>query len=78
MNTISSEQRRIDFLVYRDGIPKTIEFAERTRKIYRTAVLQSRKRGHKKPHFASDPMYRRAFILSYLELKRFISLNQNY
>jgi hypothetical protein len=66
------EQDRIDFIIARDGLDGAIDFASRTIKSYRTAVLTSRKRGHKKPHHASLEMYRRSFIESYVVLKKFL------
>ncbi len=65
-----NEQQRFEFLVARDGMEKALEFAERTMRSYRRAVLHSRKCGHTKPHHASLPEYRRKYILSYLYNKR--------
>lgn len=66
-----SEQARLQFIVARDGLAAARKWAKRTAKIYRSAVLTSRKRGFDKPHHASLPEYRRGFIESYLEFKRF-------
>jgi len=78
MKTIYSEteKQRILFLLQRDGIEKTKNVVKRNKTIYKTAILQSRKRGYSNPHFASDPLYRRHFILSYLEMKRFLSIDE--
>jgi hypothetical protein len=65
------EWRRISFLCARDGIAGAGDYCARTSRIYRSAVLTSRKRGHAHPHFASLPEYRAAFIRSYLDFKRF-------
>ena len=65
-----SEAQRFSFLVERDGLQGALEFAEVTYKMYRKAVLQSRKTGHTKPHHASLPEYRETFIRSYLYLKQ--------
>lgn len=66
------EQQRIQFIIQRDGIEGAIDFARRTMKIYRTAVLKSAKRGHEKPHFASTHDWKRKFIMSYLAFKAFL------
>ena len=65
------ERRCITFLCARDGIAGASEYCERTSQIYRRSVLTSRKRGHMHVHFASLPEYRRQFIASYLDFKRF-------
>jgi len=67
-----SEEKRIRFLVNRDGIIEAKAWAKRTMKIYRTAVLKNGKDGSK-PHFASFREYKRGFIQSYLYLKSFSS-----
>lgn len=69
------EQERINFIIQRDGIEGAVDFCKRTMKIYRTAVLRSRKRGHDKPHHASIPEFRRKFIKSYCAFKKFIAQN---
>jgi hypothetical protein len=76
MTISSSEKQRIDFLLSRDGLEKTIEFVTKTKNIYKTALLHSKKRGYPNPHFATFPMFRRNFILSYLEMKRFLLSQQ--
>ncbi|MEP7062000.1 MAG: hypothetical protein ABI881_06360 [Betaproteobacteria bacterium] len=65
------EWRCINFLCERDGVEGARDYCRRTSSTYRNAVLMSRKRGHAHPHFASLPEYRRAFIASYLDFKRF-------
>jgi hypothetical protein len=65
------ERRCIAFLCARDGIAGAREYCERTVRTYRRSVLTSRKRGHVHAHFASLPEYRRQFIASYLDFKRF-------
>jgi hypothetical protein len=65
------EWRCIAFLCARDGIAGASEYCERTSRIYCRSVLTSRKRGHIHVHFASLPEYRRRFIASYLDFKRF-------
>jgi hypothetical protein len=65
------EWQRISFLCARDGIAAARDYCARTSRIYRNAVLTSRKRGHVHPHFASLPEYRAEFIRSYLDFKRF-------
>lgn len=65
------EWRCIEFLRGRDGVAATCEYCRRTSRTYRSAVLSSHKRGHLRPHFASLPEYRRKFIASYLDFKRF-------
>jgi hypothetical protein len=67
---------RLTLLIERDGLDAAVEFAERTMRVYRTAVLTSRKRGCAKPHHASLPEYRRNFIMGYLSFKQFISRNR--
>ena len=69
------ETARLSHIEHTQGIVAAKEFASRTIKIYRTCVLQSRKRGHLKPHFASFPEYRSKFIKSYLAFKRYIKNN---
>jgi len=58
------DQRRIQFLIGRDGLQVAMEWALRTARLYRKALLSAR-------HYAKNREYRRRFILSYLELKRF-------
>lgn len=60
-----SERQRLGFLVERDGTEAAEKWARRTMQIYRRAVLTPR-------HFASMAQYRRRFIESYCEFKRWI------
>jgi hypothetical protein len=61
-----SEQARLAFLVQRDGALAAAEWARRTMRIYRRAVLAP-------GHFARAPEYRRRFIEAYCEFKRWIA-----
>lgn len=70
------EDLRLAVIVKFEGVKAAVEFAERTMRVYRTAVLTSRKRGCAKPHHASLPEYRRNFIMGYLSFKQFISRNR--
>lgn len=60
-----SEQRRIDFLLQRDGPEPTVAWVRRTLRIYRRAVLDDR-------HFAGRDEWRRKFIAGYCEFKRWL------
>ena len=60
------EEGRIGFLVQRDGRDATIAWVTRTMALYRRAVLAP-------GHFAGTPMYRRSFIRSYREFKRWLA-----
>lgn len=70
---LMGEGQRLAFIEASDGLSAAVEFAQRTLRIYRRAVLTSRKRGHVKPHHASIPQYRREFIESYCAFKRYLS-----
>lgn len=61
-----SERERLAFLVQRDGAEAAAEWARRTMRIYRRALLAPR-------HFAGAPEYRRRFIEAYCEFKRWIA-----
>ena len=61
-----SEDDRIRFLSHRDGLVPTIAWVRRTQRIYRTAVLN-------KDHFASSDVFRRRFIESYCDFKRWLT-----
>lgn len=65
------EFQRIALICARDGLAAAVDFCARTSRIYRDAVLASGRRGHHHAHFASLPEYRRKFIGSYLDFKRF-------
>ena len=67
-----AESSRLLFIETRDGVTGAKDFALRTLKIYRSAVLHSRKRGFPHPHHASLPQYRREFITSYLSFKHYL------
>ena len=62
------EGNRIQFLLKRDGLIKTMDFVKQTMMLYRRAVV-----------FQRDPCksrsYRINFIRSYLEFKRFKQLD---
>lgn len=60
-----SEEHRIAFLLARDGPEQTIDWVRRTMRIYRRAVLEG-------SHFASTDDWRRKFIMSYCEFKRWL------
>ena len=59
-----SEIERIDFVKQQRGDEGLKLWLDQTISIYRKAVLD-------KSHFASNNHYRRKFIESYIELKRF-------
>ena len=61
------EQTRLDFLIDRDGLEGALEFARRTRDIYRSHVLFMKRK------FMRDG--RAAYVQSYLAFKRFIREN---
>ena len=77
-----TEEARLKFVEDRDGVQGAIAFAKQGMHIYRTSVLQSAKRGYgvkgspfanMKPHHASQREYRRKFIESYLDFKRYVA-----
>ena len=59
------EAGRIAFLLQRDGHEATVQWIASVIRIYRRAVLN-------KSHFASTPYYRRRFICSYCDFKRWL------
>ena len=61
-----SEERRIRFLVERDGMESTVAWVDRTMRIYRRAALD-------RHHHASADEYRRKFIEAYCEFKRWLA-----
>jgi hypothetical protein len=61
-----SERDRLAFLVRRDGAEAAAEWARRTLRIYRRALLTPR-------HFARAPEYRRRFVEAYCEFKRWLA-----
>lgn len=60
-----AEQRRIAFVLERDGEDEALLWAIRSMKNYRRAVLN-------KKHFASTRTYKKRYIAGYIELKRFV------
>jgi hypothetical protein len=62
------ERARLAFLADRDGRAETANWAQRTLRIYRAAVLDKR-------HFASTGEYRRKFILSYCAFKHWLAVS---
>lgn len=70
---MEQEKQRLAFIEARDGIDGALAFAKQTLKIYRKAVLTSRKRGHTKPHHASLPEFLTGFIESYIVFKRYVA-----
>lgn len=61
-----SERDRLAFLVRRDGAATAAQWARRTLRIYRRALLTPR-------HFARAPEYRPRFVAAYCELKRWLA-----
>lgn len=66
-----AEEARLALVEAREGVAGAVAFARQTLRLYRKAVLTSRKRGFSQPHFASLPEYRRGFIESYLAFKKY-------
>lgn len=66
-----SEESRIRFLRQRDGDAAAIAWVKRTLAIYRSAVLD-------KSHHASTAGFRRGYIESYCEFKRWLVLMHAY
>ena len=60
------ERFRIAFLVKRDGEAVALAWVKRTLAIYRRAVLNP-------GHFASSPAYRRMFLASCADFRRWLS-----
>lgn len=63
---MTHEGLRIEFLLRRDGLAPTLAWVRRTLRIYRAAALN-------KGHFASTDAYRRRFIGSYCDFKRWLT-----
>jgi len=61
-----TERMRIGFLVARDGEAAAAAWVRRTLAIYRRAVLDPR-------HFASTPDYRRRFLRSCADFRRWLA-----
>jgi len=68
-----SELTRIELVRNRDGEAAAVEFCRRTLQVYRRSVLMTEKNG-RKFHHASLPQYRKLFIRSYCEFKRYLSV----
>ncbi len=66
-----AEASRIEFLLQRDGAAATLIWVRRTLAIYRRAVLDHR-------HFAHNTEYRREFIASCLDFRRWLAANGGY
>jgi hypothetical protein len=64
-----AEGRRIGLLLDRDGLQSTREWVERTLGIYRAAVLD-------RSHFASRPEYRRDYLASCADFRRWLRMNR--
>ena len=62
------EADRINFMIRRDGVKRTVEFAKQTAKIYRRCVVG-------RIGMCGDRNHRIRFIKSVLELRRFIKEN---
>ena len=60
------EAARIAFLLARDGDASTLAWVRRTLGIYRRAVLDPQ-------HFASTPEYRRRFLASCADFRRWLA-----
>jgi hypothetical protein len=65
-----TSQEMFDSITRRTCSYEALDYVIRTMRIYRSAVLTSRKRGYDKPHHASLPEYRKNFIEAYLGYKR--------
>ncbi|HEX5463869.1 MAG TPA: hypothetical protein VFW88_04040 [Burkholderiales bacterium] len=62
---LRKERDRIAFLIERDGLAVTVEWVHRTMRLYRQAVLD-------RTGFARTDRYRRGFIQSYWDFKRWL------
>jgi hypothetical protein len=63
---IPVESGRIRFLLRRDGLAATLAWVASTMRIYRAAVLDP-------DHHASSALYRRGYIASYCDFKRWLA-----
>lgn len=70
---MNNEEKRIAFIEERDGHEAAYAFVVQTYKIYKKALMLSRKRGCPRPHFASLPEYRRGFIESCVAFRKYKS-----
>lgn len=66
MRSKGTERFRIEFLVARDGEAAAVAWVRRTLGIYRRAVLDPK-------HFASRPDYRRLFLASCADFRRWLA-----
>lgn len=62
---LRKESQRIAFLVDRDGLAVAVKWVQRTMRLYREAVLD-------RTGFARTDLYRRGFIQSYCDFKRWL------
>lgn len=69
-----SAQERFNTVTRNHCSYTALDYAEQTMRVYRKAVLTSRKRGFEKPHHASLPKYRFLFIQDYLGFKQIIAI----
>lgn len=69
---MSSEQDRLAYIETHSGKEELDRFVRATYPVYRCSLMQSRKRGHQKPHHASLPEYRRSFIESCVEFRKYM------
>lgn len=66
-----AEASRIAFLLQRDGAMATLIWLRRTLAIYRSAVMDRK-------HFAHTRDYRRKFIASIVDFRRWLASNGGY
>ncbi len=66
LDSPASECGRIELMLRRDGLRTCAAWVTRTMRIYRRAVLDPE-------HFAHSEPYRRRFIASYCEFKRWLA-----
>ena len=69
--SVVGEECRIGFLTRRDGLEATIAWVWRTLRIYRAAVLD-------KKHHASSEAFRRNFLQSCCDFRRWLSEMRAY
>ena len=66
---------RLEYIIENRGMQDAIDFAKQTVKIYRNAVVNGmryRNTGMGHPHHAILPEYRREFIQTYCDYKKFL------
>ena len=68
LESCRAEGRRIGLLLEREGPEATREWVKRTLAIYRRAVLD-------RSHFASLPEYRRGYLASCADFRRWLRMN---